>query len=229
MKITYLSHSGLLIETGAHRLVIDPFLTGNALAAMRPEDVMCEFILLTHGHDDHVGDAPDIARRCGATIVANYEIATHFEREGLKTHGMYHGGKWDFPFGRVKMVPAIHGSGYETKDERMLNFGTAAGLVLTLEGKNLYHSGDTCLFSDMALISRRTPLEIAFLPIGDNFTMGIEDAVEAVKLLQPRRVVPIHFDTFPPIRADPQKFAAMVREETGAEPVVLAPGETMTV
>jgi L-ascorbate metabolism protein UlaG (beta-lactamase superfamily) len=229
MKLTYLSHSGVLIETGSHRLLIDPFLTGNPLAPMRAEDVTCDFILITHGHDDHIGDAPAIARRCGAMIIANFEIACYFEEQGLKTHGMSHGGAWNFPFGRVKLVPAFHSSSLPGTGGHPIYLGNPAGLVLTLEGKTLYHAGDTCLFSDMALISRRTPLDVAFLPIGDNFTMGIDEAVDAVNLLQPRRVVPIHFNTFEVIRTDPEAFAARVRAETNAEPVVLAPGATLTL
>lgn len=229
MRITYLSHSGVLLETALHRIAIDPYLTDNPLATTRANALQCDFILITHGHDDHVGDAPAIARRCSATLIANYEIAAHFGGQGLRTHGMYHGGKWDFPFGRVKMVPAIHGSGYMLPTGEILPLGTAAGFVLTIEGKNLYHAGDTCLFSDMALISARTPLDLAFLPIGDNFTMGIEDAVEAVKVLRPRRVVPVHYNTWPEIRVDPQEFATRVRAETSTEPVILASGETLSL
>lgn len=230
MKLTYLSHSAVLLETGAHRVLIDPYLTGNPLAPVRARDVACDFILITHGHDDHVGDAASIARRNRATIIANYEIATYFGKQKLRTHGMYHGGRWDFPFGRVKMVPAIHGSAYESpRTGRFLPLGTAAGFVLTIEGRNIYHAGDTCLFSDMTLIARRTPLELALLPIGDNFTMGIEEAVECVELLHPRRVVPIHFNTFDEIRADPGEFACQVRARTPSTPVVLAPGATLEV
>ncbi len=224
MKITYLAHSAVMIATRSHRLLIDPFLTGNPLATMRADDVACDFILLTHGHDDHVGDAPALARRCDATIIGNFEIACYFEEQGLKTHGMAQGGAHTFPFGRVKLVPAIHSSSLAGPEGKPIYLGNPAGLVLTLEDKHIYHAGDTALFSDMTLISRRTPLDVAFLPIGDNFTMGIEDAVEAVKLLQPRRVVPIHFNTWDVIRVDPQEFAARVRAETDAEPVVLAPG-----
>lgn len=229
MKITYLGHSGMLIETSSHRLAIDPFLTGNARATMRADDLTCDFILLTHGHDDHVGDAPAIAKRCGATIIANFEIATYFGEKGLKTHGMAQGGGFTFPFGRTKFVPAIHSSSLPGKNGEPIYLGNPGGYVLTLDGKSVYHAGDTALFSDMALISRRTPLEVACLPIGDNFTMGIEDAIEAIKLLQPRRVIPIHYNTWELIRANTDEFAARVREETKAEPVVLAPGEHVTV
>jgi L-ascorbate metabolism protein UlaG (beta-lactamase superfamily) len=164
------------------------------------------------------------AQRCGATIIANFEIACYFEEKGLKTHGMAQGGGHDFPFGRVKFVPAIHSSSLPGPGGVPIYLGNPAGLVLTIDGRNLYHAGDTALFSDMALISRRTALDLALLPIGDNFTMGIEDAVEAIKLLQPRRVVPIHYNTWDLIHADTDVFAARVRAETKAEPVVLAPG-----
>ncbi len=226
MRLTYLAHSCMLIETGAHRLLIDPFLTGNPRATVKAADVDCDFILLTHGHDDHVGDAADIARRTGATIIANYEIATHFGQQGLATHGMYHGGGWNFPFGRAKMVIAHHGSGFSGGGGPLLYMGNPAGFVLTLGGVNIYHAGDTCVFLDMELIGRMHPLELALLPIGDNYTMGLEEAAEALKLLRPRRVVPIHYDTWEPIRADTAAFATAARA-AGVQPHVLAVGETL--
>jgi L-ascorbate metabolism protein UlaG (beta-lactamase superfamily) len=228
MKLTYLSHSCVLLETGSHRVLFDPFLTGNPLAPVQAADVACDFILLTHGHDDHVGDAADIARRTGARIVANYEIATFFAAQGLECHGMYHGGAWTFPFGRAKMVIAHHGSGYPGPGGAMLYMGNPAGFVVTAEGKNIYHAGDTCLFLEMEWIGRMHPLDVAFLPIGDNFTMGIDEAAEAVRLLRPKRVVPIHYNTFDLIRVDPREFADKVRP-LGVEPIVLAPGQAMAL
>jgi len=225
MKITYLSHSCIHIETGKHKLLIDPFLTGNPLAPVKADDVECDFILLTHGHDDHVGDAPAIAKRTGATIIANYEIATYFGNQGLTCHGMYHGGKWNFPFGRAKMVIAHHGSGYSGSGDRLVYLGNPAGFVLTLEGKNIYHAGDTCVFLDMELIGRMHPLDLALLPVGDNFTMGIEEAVEAVKMLHPKRVAPLHYNTFPLIEVDPQDFATRATQ-AGSEGFVMTPGES---
>lgn len=227
MRITYLSHSGLQIETGNHRLLIDPYLTDNPLAPVKAEDLECDFILLTHGHDDHVGDAPAIAKRTGATIIANYEIAMYYGHRGLTTHPMYHGGKWDFPFGRVKMVTAVHGSGFPTPDGEILHFGTAAGFVLTLEDKNIYDAGDTCLFLEMELIGRMHPLDLAFLPIGDNFTMGIDEAVEAVELLRPKHVAPIHYNTFPLIEVDPQEFATKATA-AGSAGFVMTPGKSFS-
>lgn len=226
MKITYLSHSCVEIETAGHRLLIDPFITGNPLAPVKAVDLNPDFILLTHGHDDHVGDAADIARRTGATIIANFEIATYFGSLGLNTHGMYHGGKWDFPFGRAKMVIAHHGSGFSAGDGRLIYMGNPAGYVLTLEGKNVYHAGDTCVFLDMELIGKMHPLDLAILPIGDNFTMGIEEATEALRLLRPKKTMPIHFDTWDLIKADTQAFAAAATS-VGVVPKVLAPNQSI--
>jgi L-ascorbate metabolism protein UlaG (beta-lactamase superfamily) len=226
MKITYLSHSCVLIETGEHKILIDPFLTGNPLAKSSPDDVECDFIFLTHGHDDHVGDAPDIARRTGATIVANYELATHFGQLGLTCHGMYHGGKWQFPFGTAKMVIAHHGSGMSGPDGPLIYMGNPGGWVFTIDGKSIYHAGDTSIFLDMELIGRMHALDLTFLPIGDNFTMGIDEAIEALKLLNARAVVPIHYNTWDLIKVDAQEFAAKARE-LDVEPHILGAGESI--
>jgi L-ascorbate metabolism protein UlaG (beta-lactamase superfamily) len=226
MKITYLSHSCIHIESGEHKILIDPFLTGNGRAPIAAHEVECDYILVTHGHDDHVGDTADIARRTGATIVANYEIATHFERQGLTTHGMYHGGKWDFPFGRVKMVVAHHGSGFSGGDAPFVYMGNPAGFVLTIEGKNIYHAGDTCAFIDMQLIARLSPLDLAFLPIGDNFTMGLEEASVALEFLRPKKAVPIHFDTWEVIKSDPGEFVLRCAD-ANVEGIALAPGQSI--
>ena len=228
MKLTYLAHSCVLLETGPHRVLIDPFLTGSPLAPVTADQVDCDFIVLTHGHDDHVGDAPAIARRTGATIIANYEIATYFGQQGLKTHGMYHGGRHDFPFGRAKMVIAHHGGGFSAGgDGRLVYMGNPGGFILTAEGKNIYHAGDTSVFLDMELIGRMHPVDVAFLPVGDNFTMGIDEVVEAARLLKPKRIVPVHYDTWDLIKLDTAEFARRLRDETSAEPVVLKPGASL--
>jgi L-ascorbate metabolism protein UlaG (beta-lactamase superfamily) len=226
MKITYLSHSCVHIDTGAHKILIDPFLTGNYLATTSADEVECDFIFLTHGHDDHVGDTPAIARRTGATVVANYELATHFGKEGLTCHGMYHGGHWKFPFGRAKMVIAHHGSGMSGPDGKLVYMGNPGGWVFTIDGKSIYHAGDTSIFLDMELIGRMHSLDLAFLPIGDNFTMGINEAIEALKLLKPKAVVPIHYNTWDLIKVDPQLFAGLA-ENLGVQPHVLAAGESI--
>lgn len=228
MRLTYLGHSCVQLETGGHTLLFDPYLTGNPRASAKATEVNPDFILITHGHDDHVGDAGDIARRTRALIIANYEIASYFGEQGLETHGMYHGGGHNFPFGRAKMVLAHHGSGFPGPDRRLIYMGNPAGFVVTAEGKNIYHAGDTCVFLEMELIGRMTPIDVALLPIGDNFTMGIEEAVEAIKLLRPKKVVPIHYDTWDLIRADTAAFAAQARA-AGTEPVILPPGGELKV
>jgi L-ascorbate metabolism protein UlaG (beta-lactamase superfamily) len=225
MKITYLGHSCVFIETGSHRLIIDPFLTGNENAAAKADDIRCDYILLTHGHDDHVGDAPAIAKRNEATLIANFEIADYFGGQGLKTHGMYIGGAHQFPFGRVKFTIAHHGSSLGT-DKGRIYMGNPAGILLTLEGKTVYHAGDTGIFLDMKLIGEMDPIDLAFLPVGDNFTMGVDDAAKAVEFLKPRIAVPIHYNTWPIIAADPEEFARKATA-AGAQGKALRPGESL--
>ncbi|MCS7049743.1 MAG: metal-dependent hydrolase [Verrucomicrobiae bacterium] len=227
MKLTYWSHSCFLIETRSHRLVVDPFLSGNPLAPVKATEVRCDFVLITHGHNDHVGDAVEIAKRCGATIVANYEVAMFCQSQGATVHPMHIGGSWTFPFGRVKLTIAHHGSAYQTADG-FVNGGQPAGVLIMTEGKTVYHAGDTALFMDMQVIGQRHRPTVALLPIGDNFTMGIEDAVQAVEWLRPDVAVPMHYNTFDLIRADPQEFARQVRAK-GYRAEVLAPGGTLTV
>jgi len=224
--LRFLGHAACEIAEGETRVLIDPFLTGNPAAAARPEELRATAILVTHAHNDHVGDALAIARRSGATIIANFEIATWLQGQGAQTHPMHLGGSHAFRWGWVKLTPAWHGSTYIEQDGRFLPLGTPAGVLLRVGGRLLYHAGDTALFGDMALIGRHG-IDLALLPIGDNFTMGPEDALEAVRLLQPRHVVPIHYDTFQPIRQDAEGWVRRVREETGAAATVLPPGGTL--
>jgi len=206
MKLTYLSHSCFLLETGTHRLLIDPFLAGNPKAPIKPEAVKCDFILISHGHGDHVGDAVAIAKRNNATIISNYEIATFCGKQGAKTHAQHIGGGHNFPFGRVKLTIAHHGSGLQTNDG-FLYLGNPVGFLITAAGKTIYHAGDTGLFMDMQLIGQMNRIDIALLPIGDNFTMGIDDAVKAVEFLKPQVAIPMHYKTFDVIDVDPHEFA----------------------
>ncbi|MFH1145270.1 MAG: metal-dependent hydrolase [Candidatus Eisenbacteria bacterium] len=222
-QATFLGHACVALHEEPWRLIIDPFLTGNPLAAARPEQLQVHYILVTHGHGDHLGDAIAIARRTAATIIATHELACHCARAGAKTHGMHIGGAHAFEFGRVKLTIAHHGGG--GGEDASLYTGPSVGFLVTLGGRTVYHAGDTGLFYDMKLIGELDAIDLAFLPIGDNYTMGIADAVKAVELLRPARAVPMHYDTFPAIAADPRDFAARVR---GTEVVILAPGESVS-
>jgi L-ascorbate metabolism protein UlaG (beta-lactamase superfamily) len=203
-------------------LLIDPFLTGNDLADVGPDQVQADYVLVSHGHGDHVGDAVAIAKRTGATTISNFEIQNWFLAQGVESaHPLHIGGGFDFPFGRVKLTIAHHGSALPDGSYG----GNPAGFLLTLEGKKIYHACDTGLFYDMKLIGEEG-LDLAILPIGDNFTMGPDDALRAVKLLEPKVVIPIHYNTFDVIQQDPHAFAQRVEAETPAKCVVLEAGET---
>jgi L-ascorbate metabolism protein UlaG (beta-lactamase superfamily) len=219
-RVCWLGHACLLLETDGTNVLIDPFLTGNPAAARKADEVPADFVLVSHGHGDHVGDTVAIAKRTGATVIANYEIAEWLNKQGLKAHGQQHGGGHKHPFGHVKLTLAFHGS--------MLPDGSNGGnpcgfLVRCNDGTMIYDAADTGLFGDMRLIGEEG-IDLAILPIGDNYTMGPDDALRAVKLLQPRKVLPIHYNTFPLIAQDAAAWAERVRKETKAEPVVLKPG-----
>lgn len=226
MKLTYLAHSTFLVETGRSRLIIDPFLTDNPLAPCPAKDIKCDYVLLTHGHEDHTCDALAIARANQAVIIANYEIAEYYAAQGAKIHAMNPGGGFDFPFGRVKLTLAHHTSSLEAG----LNpkyMGSPCGLLISADGKNIYHAGDTAVFLDMELIGR-AGLDAALLPIGDNFTMGPDDALLALDLLHPKISVPIHYNTWPVIRQDAQDFARRA-SAAGHTVKVLQPGESLAL
>jgi L-ascorbate metabolism protein UlaG (beta-lactamase superfamily) len=246
MKLTYFGHSCFLVEVPAvpaglsakasataeatakagTRLVLDPFFTDNPFAPCRAADIACDYVLCSHGHDDHTCDALEISRRTGAPIIANYEIAEFFAAQGAKTHGMNPGGGFDFPFGRVKLTLAFHSSSL-IEGTRITYLGEPCGLLIAAGGKKLYHAGDTALFSDMQLIGR-AGLDAALLPIGDNFTMGPADALDALDFLKPKVCVPIHYNTWPTIRQDASKFAADAATR-GHKVCPLKPGETLTL
>ncbi len=225
-KIRFLGHAALALETAGYNILIDPFLTGNPKASTTADKVKADFILISHGHGDHVGDSIDIAKRTGATVICNYEISVWLEQKGLtKVHGQQHGGGFNHPFGRVKLTLAFHGSALPDG----ANGGNPCGFFIYLQdGKKIYHAADTGLFGDMRLIGEEG-IDLAILPIGDNYTMGPDDSIRAIKLIEPKQVLPIHYDTFPIIAQDVNAWAARVKSETKATPVILTPGQEMTL
>lgn len=223
--LRWLGHACWLISTGDTTILLDPFLNDSPTSPVKADGVKPDFVLVSHGHFDHVADAATIAKRTGAMVVANYEITEWLGRQGVKNVvAMNLGGNVDLPFGRVKMTIAHHTSMLPDGS----NGGSPCGYRLTLPDGKVYFACDTALFSDMKLIGAGG-LDLAVLPIGDLFTMGPDDALEAVKLLAPRRVVPSHYNTWPPIAQDAAAWAARVKQETKTEPVVVEPGGTVTL
>jgi L-ascorbate metabolism protein UlaG (beta-lactamase superfamily) len=223
-QIKWLGHSCVTITEGEHKLIVDPFLTDNPKAAEKADNIDVNWILLTHGHGDHVGDAVAIAKRTGATVIANFELANMMGSEGANVHPMHIGGSHQFPFGRVKLTIAHHGGGAGPDASRYT--GPPVGFLINIGGKTIYHPGDTGLFLDMQLIGEMNVIDLAFLPIGDNFTMGVEDAVKAVEFLKPKVVIPFHYDTWDLIAADPKDFQKKVK---GAKVEIIKPGGSYTV
>lgn len=227
LELMWLGHATWKLTTGKHTILVDPFLSDNPAAPAAAKDVDATHILVSHGHFDHIADAAEIANRCGATVIANFEIATWLTKKHVvqNTIGMNLGGSVDVPFGRVKMTLAFHSS--ELPDGSY--GGNPCGFLVALkEGPKIYFACDTGLFGDMALIGKAA-IDVAVLPIGDLFTMGPEDAVEATRLIQPRVVIPSHYNTWPPIAQDAAQWAEQVKEQTGARPAVLKPGEAFEV
>jgi L-ascorbate metabolism protein UlaG (beta-lactamase superfamily) len=224
--LTWLSHGSWLIENGEHRVLLDPFLTDNPAAKIKADALSSiGHILLSHGHFDHVADAAAIANRNGSTIVASFEIAQWMaQQQGVaSTVGMNLGGAIELPFGTVKMIPALHSSSLPDGSYG----GEPAGFLLTIEGKRIYFACDTALFSDMRLYAHR--VDVAVLPIGDLFTMGIDDSVKATELIEPSVVLPAHYNTWPPIEQQAKVWSERIAQETKAKPVVLAVGESHIV
>jgi len=226
-EITWLGHSCFSLETGGVAVLVDPFLDDSPVAPVKAADVAADFVLVTHGHFDHISDAAAIARRTGATVVANFEIGQWLQRQGVaadKVVAMNLGGTVELPFGRVKMTVAHHSSMLPDGSYG----GSPGGYVLSLPKLRIYFAGDTALTLDMKLIGLGG-LDVAVLPIGDTFTMGPEDSIEAVKFLNPRRVIPCHYNTWPPIAQDADAWADRIRSHTAAEPVVLELGKKHTL
>lgn len=214
MELTWLGHAAVKIK-GSKVILIDPFLTGNPVAAAKPEEIdQVDIVVITHDHGDHRGDAFEIARRTGATIVAIHEIAVEAQAQGIEAEGMNIGGTVEVKGVKIHMVPALHSA----------EKGTATGVVIELDGRRLYHAGDTGLTYDMKLIGEFFKPDLAFLPIGDRYTMGIPSATKAVEFLQTKKVIPIHYGTFPLVSADPEEFRRRVGSL--AEVIILRPGES---
>jgi len=228
IRLTYLSHSCFLIEGGGSRLIVDPFLRDNPNAPISPEAVQVDYVLATHGHPDHLGDAVEIAERNHATIIAPFELGLFCERQGAgQVHTMHIGGSFDFPFGSVKMTPALHGSGFPD-EEGMTYTGNPCGFLIEMEGKTLYHAGDTGLSAEMKVLGELNRIDVALLPIGGNYTMGEEDALHAARFLKAGLVIPMHFGTFPVLAKNPEAFRQRA-ESVGITVRSMAFGETMEV
>ena len=225
IKITWLSHSTFALDIDGHAVLIDPFMNGNPLASLTTDEVVAEFILISHGHGDHVGDAVEIAKRTGAATISNVEISHWLQKKGVETaHGQNTGGCADYGFMTVKLTQAFHSSSLPDGSYG----GMPNGFIITGGGYRLYFAGDTALFGDMALYGDEG-IDLAFLPIGDYFSMGVNDSIRAVKLIRPRVVLPMHYNTFPPIQQDGGSWANRVSNETDSQPIVLDPGQSYTL
>jgi L-ascorbate metabolism protein UlaG (beta-lactamase superfamily) len=224
MDLRYLGHAAFSLSEGDTTVVIDPFLTGNPKAAATADELEATTLLLTHGHGDHFGDITDIARRTGAPILAITEIAHEIsEQDGLEAIDCNLGGSHDFEWGWAKLVPALH-----TSTTPRGTVSPPAGIVLNFRGTIVYHLGDTALFSDLQLVGRRHPIDIALMCIGGHYTMDRHDAVDAAGLVGARTVIPCHYNTFPPIETDAGAFKADVESATGSKVAVLEPGQNHT-
>lgn len=218
MKAAFQGHAVVTVELeNGTKIIYDPFITGNDQTNLNVDELDIDVILLTHAHDDHFGDTINLAKENDATVVTTVEIADYLATQDVEAHGMQPGGAHEFEFGTVKFFNAIHGSSIEINGQPH-TLGLATGIMLKADGKSLYHAGDTAIYSDMKLIGELNDIDLAFVPIGDNFTMGPEDAKLAAEWLQAKRVVPIHYNTFPLIEQDPQAFVDNLAEGVGYIP-----------
>ncbi len=224
VKLRFLGHAAFEVRSENTTLLIDPFISGNPAAAVKLEDLAAvDYILVTHGHGDHLGDAVPIAKRTGATVVANHELCNYLGSKGVSCHAMHVGGAFAFPFGRVKMTPALHGSDIDEGD-RLIPGGNPCGFLLDMGGVGIYHAGDTGLTMDMQLLAAER-VKAALLPIGGNYTMDVADAARAVEFIRPEIAVPMHYGTFPVISADPWDFARAVGERALVR--IMNPGDEL--
>ena len=217
LNFSYYGHAAFLLDDGKNKLLFDPFLTGNPAASIKADDVEADYILVTHAHGDHIGDAAEIAKRTGAAVVAIPEVAALIR--SAKTFEMNVGGCVNLPFGKVYMTPALHSAGVAG--------GCPVGFVVNISGMNVYFAGDTGLFPYMQFLGNRIKIDVAVLPIGDNYTMGVEDAAEAVKLLKARHVIPVHYNTWPVITVDANEFKKLAQTKANTEVHIVNPGESL--
>lgn len=219
-KFRFIHHACFLLENEEDAIIFDPFLAGNP-QGIKAEELKVSHVLVSHAHDDHIADAFPIAKKNNALLISTAEIAGKASAEGGNTHAMHLGGTHLFPFGKVRLTPAFHGSG--------IPGGHACGFIVDFYGTSVYFAGDTALFSDMQLLGELEKIDYAILPIGDNFTMGPSDAVRAIKFLGVKKVIPVHYNTWPVIAQDPVAFKAKAEAETNAEVFIVNPGETLTL
>ena len=217
-KFHYIHHACFILETENDAIIFDPFLDGNP-SGVKPDDIRVSHILVSHAHADHLGSAIEIAHKNKAMIISTAEIANMVSEKGCAAHGMHIGGSYLFPFGKVRITPAFHGAG--------IAGGHACGFIVDFYGTTIYFAGDTSLFSDMKLLGELEKIDYAILPIGDNYTMGPSDAVKAVELLKAKEVIPIHYNTWPVIAQDPEKFKKEVEQKTPAKVLIVKPGSSI--
>ena len=224
LTITYIGHSAFLLQGDGKTIAVDPFISGNPTATITADDVTPDVILVTHAHDDHVGDTVAIADRTGATVIAQVELANFLKGKGCAVLTPNYGGTAKFDGGSVKLTPAWHTSTHSEGGP----LGQPAGMIVRFAGRTIYFAGDTALFLDMQLIGDEG-IDVAVLPMGDYFTMGPEDALRAVKFVRPKHVIPCHYNTFPPIQQDADAFKTAVEGATSATVQVMAPGSTWDI
>ncbi|WP_282940623.1 metal-dependent hydrolase [Paenibacillus sp. RC67] len=229
LKVEYHGHSCVQLSDGEHSLIIDPFLTDNPSAIVKPESIRVQHVLLTHAHADHIQNAVEIAKANDATLIAIHELATYLSWQGVKARDMNIGGRLSLGFAELQMVQAFHSSGIiDHNKQEIIYAGMPAGFIIRWNGHTILHAGDTNLFLDMKLIGERNSIDLAFLPIGDLFTMGPEDAAVAAEWLQAKQVVPVHYNTFELIQQDGANFVEMLKSR-GIQGTVMHPGEHITL
>ena len=223
VKVTFIGHSCFALDNGKYKILIDPFIKGNPTAKSTEDQKSADFILISHGHGDHLGDAIELAKKNNAMIISNFELCTYAQNEGVeKVHPLHIGGGHEFPFGSLKLTIAHHGS---TIGDKLQYGGNPVGFIIRTDNKTIYHSGDTGLFLDMQLIGELDKIDLALLPIGGNFTMDCSDAIKAVEFLKPKMAIPMHYNTFDVIACDPKNFVEGIKR-LGTKGVILNCGES---